>query len=228
MNVPETFFSVPEELRLFLLSCLWGLAIGASYDVFRAVRLLFRHNAALTAAEDVLFAVLYGVFLWSFASGAARGELRVYYVIGNMIGAALYHFTVGRVTILTVRKLIGVLSGSISFILRPLRSVFVLLCEKAGEKFVKSSKVAVKFVKKIGMLLLRPMSLMYNKLGINTQRRMTGSGKKIQEKTEENRSVQPRAHEARRHSGNSRLRRPHHRNGARLRRKGTRAGHGTE
>ena len=37
MNVPETFFSVNEELVLFGLSCLFGAVIGVFYDVFRTL-----------------------------------------------------------------------------------------------------------------------------------------------------------------------------------------------
>ena len=60
MNVPETFFSVNEELRLFGLSCLFGAAFGVAYDLFRTVRLLLPHNGAMVAAEDIAFLALYG------------------------------------------------------------------------------------------------------------------------------------------------------------------------
>ena len=47
MNIPETFFSVNEELRLFGLSCLLGAADGFSCDFspFQAVFVLICKKA---------------------------------------------------------------------------------------------------------------------------------------------------------------------------------------
>ena len=50
MNVPETFFTVHEELILFGLSCLFGAALGVCYDVFRSLRLIVPHNFVLVMA----------------------------------------------------------------------------------------------------------------------------------------------------------------------------------
>ena len=47
MNVPETFFTVSEELVLFGLSCLAGAVIGVFYDIFRVIRIIFPHNDIL-------------------------------------------------------------------------------------------------------------------------------------------------------------------------------------
>ncbi len=54
MRVPETFFSVSEELVLFGISCLAGAVIGVFYDVFRVIRIIFPHNAVLVTIEDII------------------------------------------------------------------------------------------------------------------------------------------------------------------------------
>ena len=74
MNVPETFFTVHEELILFGLSCLFGAALGVCYDVFRALRLIVPHNFVLVMAEDIVFFIGYCIFLSAFTAAAARGE----------------------------------------------------------------------------------------------------------------------------------------------------------
>ena len=63
MNMPETFFTVNEELRLFGLSCLMGAVVGAAYDVLRVFRIIAPHNGVLTALEDIGFLGLYAIAL---------------------------------------------------------------------------------------------------------------------------------------------------------------------
>ena len=55
MNVPETFFTVREELWLFGLSCLSGAVMGLCYDVLRALRQAVPHPGWAVAAEDIIF-----------------------------------------------------------------------------------------------------------------------------------------------------------------------------
>lgn len=86
-------------MRLFLISCLFGVAAGIVYDVFRILRILIYHNALITALEDLLFFILYSVFIMSFTLGAARGEFRFYYMFGNILGFLIYFFSVGNLVI---------------------------------------------------------------------------------------------------------------------------------
>ena len=53
MNIPETFFSVNDELVLFGMSCIMGAVFGVLYDVFRINRIVFAHTGFLTAIEDI-------------------------------------------------------------------------------------------------------------------------------------------------------------------------------
>ncbi len=50
----------------------------------------------MTAIEDLLFFILYAIFIMSFTLGAARGEFRFYYMFGNVLGFLLYFFSVGN------------------------------------------------------------------------------------------------------------------------------------
>ncbi|MDE6789472.1 MAG: spore cortex biosynthesis protein YabQ [Ruminococcus sp.] len=159
MNVPETFFSIHEELVLFLLSCAAGAFIGVFYDIFRTLRLIIKHNFFFIIVEDVLFLSCYAVFLSAFASVQARGELRFYFIIGNALGFTLYFFTLGSFVIRTFRKLFGFVGR----ILSPIKAIYVILCKKAGGKFVESSKNIVKHIKKANFLLQSDKHLLYNK-----------------------------------------------------------------
>lgn len=170
MNIPETFFSVHEQLVLFALSCGFGVALGVCYDLIRTFRLLVPHNQVLVLIEDILFLSGYAVFLSVFASAAARGELRFYYVIGNLIGFALYLVTVGSAVNRTLRKLLAILAQLLKWVSKPFCVLYAFLCKKAGGKFVEFSKVLVLYFKNVQRLLLKLPLLLYNKVE-NTKRK---------------------------------------------------------
>lgn len=188
MNVPETFFSVDEELRLFGLSCLFGAAFGVVYDLFRTVRLLLPHNGAMVAAEDIAFLALYGVFLPAFASAAARGELRFYFALGNIIGFVLYIATVGTAVVGVMRRIAALLKKLIRVASYPFRRGYVFLRTKAKAKFVGCSKITVNPFKKMKILLPKSGRMLYNKKANNKRKNVTNVGKK--EKKGEKRPVQ--------------------------------------
>lgn len=178
MIIPETFFSVQEELILFGLSCLAGAIIGIFYDIIRAFRLVFHHGICLTAFEDTSFLALYAVFLSSFASAAARGELRFYYVVGNAIGAILYYFTLGSIFIRLLNKILKAIISVFRTFLAPIRRLYVLLRKKARAKFVGSSKILKKPIKMLNLLLPKQWVLRYNKMENKKRKNVNNVAKK--------------------------------------------------
>lgn len=140
MNVPETFFTIEEELRLFLLSCGAGGIFGIYYDVFRALRLTIPHHGFFVFLEDLLFLLTYGVFLSCFAAAEARGEFRGYYILGGFIGFVLYYFTIGKFVVGFIKKLIKCVRKTLSIMLKPIR--------KIADKIVRINVNAVKSNKK--------------------------------------------------------------------------------
>lgn len=180
MNMPETFFTVSEELRLFGMSCIMGAALGPVFDVFRAFRLILRHNDALTAIEDVLFFMLYAAALIVFSQLAARSEMRLYFAVGNVLGFAVYHFTVGSVVLRTISKLIGMIRAVFRLFFIPLRRFFAPLCAKVGVKFVGIYRIIVKTFKKTRIVLRNRQHLLYNKMENNKRKNV----KSVVEKNE--------------------------------------------
>lgn len=185
MTVPETFYSVNEQLILFGISCLFGLVLGVCYDVFRTARLIFPHNSWLVVFEDILFLAGYTVFIISFASAAARGELRFYFVIGNILGFTVYLCTVGSAVIKTMRKLCSLIRCVFLFIMRPFRFIYVLLREKAAIKFVGIPENFVNSIKKTKILLLKCVHLVYNKKENKNRKNVKNVVKKSKKGTKE-------------------------------------------
>ncbi len=124
----ESFFTSGQQLNLFLMSCLFGVPIGIFFDIFRVVRIAFRHCKAAVIIEDIIFFMFYGVFLMCFTITAARSELRFYYCFGNLLGFILYFVTIGHFVTLFLRK--------VTEKIKKVTKKFALICVKTTSKFV--------------------------------------------------------------------------------------------
>ncbi len=132
----ESFFSVSEQLKLFLLSCLSGIPVGILFDIFRAIRVIFPHGRVLVAIEDILFFILYSIFLMCFTVSAARSEFRFYFLIGNLIGFTLYFFTLGNASLAIIKVIVITIKKILCFIFKPICRKFVLIFKKTRNFFV--------------------------------------------------------------------------------------------
>lgn len=83
----------PVDLQFyaFFVMVLAGAALGASYDVYRALRGVCRRPGLLGAVADMLFGLVASLLLGLALLLGNWGELRVYVAVGVGIGLALYH-----------------------------------------------------------------------------------------------------------------------------------------
>ncbi len=116
--VPETYFTINQELLLLLYSVGFGLIFGVMYDVFRAIRQIFPHKFLLVFAEDCVFFIIYAIALMCFAVMFARSQVRFYYSVGNIAGFALYHFTIGKAVMHIICRVVLVFRSVFTFVSR--------------------------------------------------------------------------------------------------------------
>ena len=114
----ETFFTTTEQTNLFLLSILVGALLGVVYEIFRVIRITLPHNDIAVFFEDLLFSFIWGFSMLIFVIELGRGELRLFFVIGNIIGFVLYFLTVGNVVNRVIRTLARAVKWLFSLILR--------------------------------------------------------------------------------------------------------------
>ena len=81
---------VLQQLQLLGLSALLGAAGAAFYDMLRSIRLRRRQNRTLTYLLDGLYVALALLVLSVFALRLGGGQLRLYMLLGTMLGAGLY------------------------------------------------------------------------------------------------------------------------------------------
>lgn len=82
--------SIAWQTMVFLEAAVMGVALGAVYDLLRAVRRVLRAGVALTAFCDTLFWLTVLGTLFVFVLTAAAGEGRFYVLLGAALGALLY------------------------------------------------------------------------------------------------------------------------------------------
>ena len=88
---------VAQQLSALGASALLGAAAGLVYDLLRALRLRRRGNQLLTHLADTVYVLLifWGLFHLALTMGA--GELRLYMMIGALLGAVLYFWLPSRI-----------------------------------------------------------------------------------------------------------------------------------
>ncbi len=138
MIIPETFFSVNQHLMLFFLSCLMGAFMGVLYDIFRILRIAVSHSRIAVFLEDILFCFIFSLSLMMLASVCARGELRLFFAVGSLLGFILYLLTIGRLVVASAGKFISFFRNTARIITLPLRKLYNILYKKMGN--IRSDK----------------------------------------------------------------------------------------
>lgn len=88
-----------DQFILFNIYILTGIAICLLFDFFRALRKNFKTSNNVTLIEDILFWIIAGIFLILIINKFSYGELRLYPLIGLVIGIAVFFRFISRFTI---------------------------------------------------------------------------------------------------------------------------------
>lgn len=158
-RIPDTYWTIHEELALFGGACLLGAPVGVLFDALRVLRRCIRHPAWAVAAEDILWLLLSALLLLCYASACAKGVFRGYYAAGTFLGFALYELTLGNPTV----RLLTCIGRALCLPFHWLRRLSTPICTKMRASFVEYAKI-VSGGKE------------------NTQKRLQSAGKKVYNK----------------------------------------------
>ena len=90
--------SVYEQAEIFYYAFVFGLALGVLYDFFRLLRAIGSDSRAVFIVHDILFMSCSSVMCFVFALLNVNGHLRVFVLIGHLLGLLAYRFSIGMVT----------------------------------------------------------------------------------------------------------------------------------
>ena len=92
------------EAWLLLLSLLVGGWLMLVYDLFRVLRLMVKHSSFVRGIEDFLFWIFAGVVTFMLLYEQNDGGLRLYAIVGVLVGMSLYDRIVSRFLFAVLKK----------------------------------------------------------------------------------------------------------------------------
>ena len=84
------------QLYSMLVFIISGIFIGIFFDVFRILRKSFHTPDIITYIEDALFWIVTGLFLIFVIFNITNGEIRIYNIIGLILGGILYMILISK------------------------------------------------------------------------------------------------------------------------------------
>lgn len=134
------FLGVPLEIKLFLGGLLLGAVLGGAYDIFRALRMTFRHGGAAVFIEDAAFTALFAAAFYGYCTELCRGQLRFFVFAAMLLGFGAYLATLGRLVSKLVSTVVKSVRKSIICLGKIAKKAIKLLCgvtyfQKREEKF---------------------------------------------------------------------------------------------
>ena len=124
--------SIAEQVYSLLIYVCSGIIIGILFDIFRVLRKTFNTTDLITYIEDLLFWLITGIFIIFVLFKISNGQIRIYNIIGLLLGTIAYILLISKifinisVKILTfIKKLIyKLLIIPTKFIIKLFKSIF--------------------------------------------------------------------------------------------------------
>lgn len=165
---------IAQQTQVFLIACLIGAGLGAFYDVFRIIRIAVKNPAAIVFLEDALFFAVCALVTFFYMMQSIGGQLRFFIVLGELLGGAIYYFTIGSLVMKISKLIIRAVKAVFRFIYRVLIRPVLILLVWLGRKIRKFlSKLMIPFKKfgtKVKFRLKQRQVLLYNLFKRNKKR----------------------------------------------------------
>ena len=115
---------ITNQAYLFLIFIINGLIIGFLFDLFRILRLSFKTKDFITYIEDILFWLLTGILLIYILITISNGQIRIYNVLGLIIGIITYLLVFSRIFINISIKILKIVIYPIKLLFNLIRRIF--------------------------------------------------------------------------------------------------------
>lgn len=161
---------VTAPVLLFFESCALGFLLGALYDAFRILRISFPNGRILVFLEDVLYFASVTVASFTFIVVQSSGVLRAFLILGELLGAILYFFSLSILVMNAAHLIIRFIKALLRFLYRVTLRPVIRLCCWIGRMLKRLAlscahrckKIAVKFSRKRKKHLKHKAKIVYN------------------------------------------------------------------
>lgn len=139
--------SLMLELHIFFTAIYGGLIAGFIYDIYKAIRYLFKPRKFMTYLGDFLFwTIITSIFFYILIKNN-WGEIRGYIIFGFLLGILIYHRLFSKfiypICIKSGRVIGNAINGAISIILYP----FKFLKNKSSPTLKKVRKIPIEIIR---------------------------------------------------------------------------------
>lgn len=136
---------IGAQTEIFFFSLGFGFLLGILYDVFRTLRIIISDAKGFVIATDLSYFTVCSFLMFCFNLIVDNGRVRVYVVVGEILGWMIYYFSLGTVAI----KLTNSVSRFFkSRIFAPVRRFFGALRKKMSSFGKKAKKYLKNTIKK--------------------------------------------------------------------------------
>jgi len=133
-----------SQTVIFLYSVLFGFFLGYIFDLFRITRIAFKTCNAIIFIEDVIFFVIATISSFIFILTNNNGVLRCFLIVGELLGAIIYFFSLSIVIIKAATAIINFIKAIIRFLykifIRPIIKLFLLIRKMIGKIKVRINR----------------------------------------------------------------------------------------
>ena len=162
--------SVSAQTFVFLFSCVLGAGLGLLYDIFRIIRLAAPCGKVAVFFQDILFLLACTAATFLFLLRESAGEVRIFILVGEILGAVLYYLTFGTLIMKLSRLLIDSVKRFKAFLIRlllpPMRRTSAKINRGFDVKSAKAKKMLIKENKLLQIRLKLIQRVMYNQLHV--------------------------------------------------------------
>lgn len=138
---------INEQAYIFLIFIFVGFIIGIIFDLFRVLRKSFKTNDIITYIEDIIFWVIAGAIILYAIFKFNYGQIRLYMLLGIILGGMLYLLVFSNLFIKVMVYLINIIKKVVGIIFYPaikfitwIINIFKKLINMSKKKFALISK----------------------------------------------------------------------------------------
>lgn len=158
--------SLARQTGGFLLSLGFGFIMGIFYDLFRLVRISLSKSKKIYFVFDLIYCIFLGFCSYLFFLTVNEGDIRGFLILGEVMGFAIYYFSLGVVIFSAGEKIIEVIKKLILSFFRaiffPFKWIFKKVYGFASKTFRKITGKSKKIKNKSKFLLKLHKHLLYN------------------------------------------------------------------
>ena len=139
----------------FLRAIILGLILSLFYDIFSSLRKLGLNSFFAVLIEDIIFFAVATPVVFLFLMATTNGEVRLYIIIGIIIGFLILKLTLSKLIVFVLYKLLFVIKKMFLSLFKIynlcftfIESTFSLFLKKSGKLLKKALNSLKKLLKK--------------------------------------------------------------------------------